>query len=96
MIYSAQSILSLTHFYSVSMQSVELTEKALDFLKRMFDAFDSDGVSIDKITEFILYCTICKVISTIGTAVIFTRSLWCLFTECLTFSLAGLKVSSNV
>lgn len=42
------------HFYSISMQSVELTEKALDFLKRMFDAFDSDGVSIDKIIEYAL------------------------------------------
>jgi hypothetical protein len=33
-----------------SMQSVELTEKALDFLKRLFSAFDSDGVRIDKST----------------------------------------------
>lgn len=54
MIYSAPSKLPLTHFYSVSMQSVELTEKALDFLKRMFDAFDFDGVSIGKIAECVL------------------------------------------
>lgn len=32
-------------------QSVELTEKALDFLKGVFVDFDSDVVSMDKMTE---------------------------------------------
>ena len=40
--------------YFVRVQSVELTEKAVEFLKGVFVDFDSDAVSLDKMTESVL------------------------------------------
>lgn len=49
--HSSRSNLLVTRFHFVYVQSVELTEKAVDFLKGVFVDFDTDMVSMDKMTK---------------------------------------------
>ena len=51
---------SLWHIHFICLQSVELTDKTTDFLKRIFAAYDLDGVSTPHVNVGVFCCsTVC-------------------------------------